>query len=136
MPTGTPLLQHQWATVVKDEFGSQTLNDLQTIVGSNKFVEKVTVPAGATVEIDCGTLDFSKFVSLFFSCDKAVTMDTNALGGSGGQSIALAANKAYGWNNLMPTVNPITVNITKIFVTNAGIADATFKADILLDLRA
>ena len=134
MPTGTGQLQQVWGTTIKDELGTQRLSDTQTITGSNKFVENVLVPAGLTVEIDCGSIDKTKITGIVFACDQAVTVDTNALGGSGGQTIALAASKAWGWHNNMPTSCPVTVNITKIFVSNAGIKDATFKADILLNL--
>jgi len=132
----TGQLKHTWATVVKNDTGASTLEDSQTILGSNEFNEKISIPAGATAEIDCGSLDFASMVSLFLVCDQACTVFTNAADGTGGQEIDLAANKAYAWNNLMPTDNPITADITKIFCTNNAVKDGTFRAGFLLNLLA
>lgn len=130
----TPQLKHVWATTIKDEFGSSGLVDSQTILGSNKFVENILVPAGTSAEIDCGTIDRTLITSMYITCNKAVDVATNNANASLGQAITLSANKAYGWHNNMPTSVPITADISKIFVTNNGIEDATFRVDILLDL--
>ena len=132
---GAALLKHTWKTSISNDTGGAALaGDPLIILGSNEFNESISIAAGQTAEIDCGSLAFGKMVSLFLVATGAVEVDTNALGGAGGQVINLAANKAYSWNNTMPTSNPVTANITKIFVINSGIVTVTFKAGILLDL--
>lgn len=131
---GTPLLTHTWATTVKNDTGSAVLADTQSVLGSNEFNEKVTISAGQTAEIDCGSLAYLKMVSLFMVSDQAVEVYTNAADAAGGQHISLAASKAWSWNNLLPTACPVTANITKIFVTNNGVNLATFRAGFLLNL--
>lgn len=129
----SPLLQHVWTLTVKDAGGASILADTQTVLGSSEFRENIVVPAGATAELDCGSIPFAKIVSLMLSCNVAVTVDTNAADGTGGQVIALAAAKGYTWNNLQPTACPITANITKIYVTNAGVKDGTFFCSFLMN---
>jgi hypothetical protein len=131
---GTALLKHTWKTTITNDTGAATLGDSVVIVGSNEFNEKITVPAGGTAEIDCGSLAYAKMKSLFLVMDQPGEINTNAADATGGQTIALEANKAVAWNSGMPMANPITANITKIFVTNSSSKDATFRAGFLLDL--
>jgi len=131
---GTGQLSHIWTTSVKNDTGGNVVADTRTIIGSNEFNELITIGAGLTAEIDCGSLAFAKMTSLFLTSDVAVNVFTNAADGTGGQVIALAAKVAYGWNNKEPTTNPITANITKIFVTNPGATTATFRCGFLLNL--
>jgi len=112
------------------------MSDQQDILGSNEFNEKISIPAGATAEMDCGSLPYAKMVSLFLTIDQNADVYTNAADGTGGQHISLTANKAYGWHNLMVGSNPITANITKIYVTNRGTKTATFRAGFLMNLLA
>lgn len=131
---GTGTLKHTWTQQVKNDTGTATLNDSYDVLGSNEFNEKVTIPAGATAEIDCGSLAFATMVSLFLSSTQSAEVNTNAADGAGGQTITLEANKGFAWNNTFSGSNPITANITKIFVTNNGTKDATFRAGFLMDL--
>lgn len=133
--TGT--LKHTWVTTVKNDTGSATVNDAYTILGSNEFNEKITVPAGATAEIDCGSLAYAKMTSLFLVCDHTATVYTNAADGTGGNVIDLEANKSLAWNSSLTGSNPITQNITKIYVKNTSTdaaKDATFRCGFLLNL--
>ncbi len=129
----TLLLKHTWTTTVSDTTGVKALADTQVILGSTEFEQSIGVGAGATEEMDCGALPYLKMKSLFFSSDQDVTIETNAANHSGGQEIILAAKVAFAWNVTMPTTNPITADITKIFVTNAGSKAATFNVRVLMD---
>src|SRR6266542_3625552 len=132
---GTALLKHTWQKIIKNDSGASAIDDSQVITGSNEFNQKVTVPAGATVEVDCGTITVADIVSFFFTADQPVTIDTNAVDAAGGQEISLStANRAYAWSSNEPTSNPLTDDITKIFVTNDSSKDATFRAGFLLNL--
>lgn len=129
----TPLIKHTWTTSIKNDTGTNVISDSQVITGSDEANFKVTVTAGTTAEIDCGTIPVAAMVSLFFESNVAVTVNTNSADGSFGQTIALAAAQGFTWNNTLPHVNPVTSDITKIFVTNAGNKDATFVAGFLLN---
>src|ERR1043166_491960 len=109
-----PLIAHVWTTKVADAGSQQLMADVQTILGSNEFKQNITVLAGETAEIDCGSIDKTKIISMFLYSDVAVTVDTNAADATGGQEIPLAAKMAYDWNQNLPTACPITDNITQI----------------------
>jgi len=126
-------LTHTWTTSVKNDSGTGVLGDVQVILGSDEKNVKIQIAAGTTAEVDCAGLPFAKMVSLFMVSDVAVVVKTNAADASGGQEIDLAAKKAYGWKNTDPTANPITANITKLFITNPGVSVASFYAAFLLN---
>lgn len=130
----TPLIKHTWTTSVKNDSGAAVLADAQVITGTNEFNQGIQVAPASTSEMDCGSLPFAKMISLFLNCDQAVSVFTNAADGTGGQVIALSANKAWDWNNTLPTSNPVTANITKIYVTNSGTKVANFRAAFLMNL--
>ena len=90
----TPLLKHTWTTGVKNDTGSSVMADTQTILGDCEFNESIAVAPGVTAEIDCGSLNKDKMVSLFLTCDQAVTVHTNAADGSGGSG--RGANRTCG----------------------------------------
>ena len=135
---GTALLKHIWALVIKNDNGNATVNGSVTLLGSNEFNQKISIAAGATAEMDCGSLPFAKMKSLFFVADQGdVDIATNAADGTGGQTFNLAdANNAYAWHEGMPNDNPITANITKIYATNNSDKDCVFRVGILMDLLA
>ena len=147
----SPLLTHQWTTSIKNDTGTAVVpGSTVTISGDSEFNEKISLTYGQTAEIDCGALAFADMVSLFMVCNGNVSVNTNASDGAGGQTILVSKNSAYAWNNTQPVANPITANITKIFVTwddvnatNADKANAdgsakavTFRCGILLSLLA
>jgi hypothetical protein len=130
----TALLKHTWGTVVKNDSGSTQLNDSYTVVGTNEENFSFDVAAGATAEVDVGSIPFAKMVSFYIVATQNGTVYTNAADGTGGQVIPLTANKGYAWNNTLVASNPITANITKIYFTNSStLSKATFKCGILLN---
>ena len=132
---GTALLKHTWQKIIKNDSGASAIDDSQVIVGSNEFNQKVTVPAGSTVEVDCGQIKIANVASFFLTADQPCTVDTNAADAAGGQEISLStANRAYAWSTNEPTPNPLTSDITKIYVTNDSSKDATFRAGFLMNL--
>ncbi len=135
---GTALLKHIWVTTVRNDSGGTVLATTQTILGDCEFNELISVAPGATAELDCGTLPFLKMKSVFFVSNVAANVFTNLADGGDegvtGQTIPLTANVAYAWNETQPSDNPITVDITKIYITNPGTTLCTFRVGILLAL--
>jgi hypothetical protein len=127
-------ISHVWTNTVKVPGLSTLPADAPvTIVGASAVDVETAVAAGATVEVDVGTINIAKVVSLVMHSDQVnVTVNTNAVDGSGGQSFALGAAKGFGWNNALPNPNPVTIDINKFFVTNTGAKATTFRAGFLL----
>jgi hypothetical protein len=125
---------HTWKTSVTVP-GLSTLPADPPVVltGDNSVDVSLLVSAGTTAEIDVGTIDLTKVVSfVLHSTQVAVTVNTNDVAAAGGQSIALGAAKALGWNNTMTLATPLTENISKFFVINGGAKDTVFRAGFLL----
>ena len=128
------ILKHTWSTSVKNDSGAAVLADPPTvIIGDREANFAVSVNPGQTVEVDAD-ITVLKIVSGFVSSDQAVTVNTNAADGSTGQSIALAAAKAFSWNNATPGMgsNPFTPNITKFYCINAGAKIANVRGGFLI----
>jgi hypothetical protein len=129
-------ITHTWTTRVTVP-GLPTLppDAPLTINGDYSVEVEKAVPAGSvSVEVDVGSIDMTKIVSMLLNADK-VAMDvyTNGATGTGGQHFPLVANKSVAWTNQTPNqVNPITANITKFFLNNPGTVDGTFRATFLM----
>lgn len=128
-------IAHTWTNTVKVP-GLATLPADPPVVITGDYAVDVeqSVGAGATVEIDVGSITVAKVQSLVLHSDQvSVTVNTNAADASGGETFALGAAKAIGWNTSLNYANPITVDITKFFVTNAGAKATVFRAGFLLN---
>lgn len=66
-------------------------------------------------------LDFLKddLKSIFMLADQDMTIETNAADASGGQEISLVAGVPFWWAVSTGAANPITADVTKIYVTAA-----------------
>ncbi len=108
-------------------------SDAPTLVtGDNENVFDKDVLAGQTVEIDFGSVDFTKMVAwIFHSSLTGLTVNTNDVAASGGNSFVLGAAKAVAWDNTQIVTNPITHNVTKLFLINVGAKTTVFRGGFL-----
>ena len=129
----TPVIKHTWTQSIKNDSGAAVMADPPLIIlGDSEANAGIQVPANTTIEIDI-TVAFANIVSFFFTLDQGGTVNTNASDGTGGNTFTLVAGVSKSWNNTITGVtNPITINITKIFVHNSSSTKtANFKAGIL-----
>lgn len=128
----TSNLKHTWTNNIKNDSGAAVLADPPlVIVGDAESNFSSVVAPGETAEIDC-PVTVAKIQSGFITATKDVTVHTNAADGTGGQTFSVPTGKSVAWNNTMAAANPFTVNITKFFITNAGVAAATVRGGFLL----
>ncbi len=105
------------------------------ITGDNENVFDIDVAAGVTKELDFGSVDKTKIVAyVFHSSAAAVTLNTNDVAASGGNSFALTAAKAIEWDNTQVVASQITQNVTKLFIINTGAKTTTFRGGFLSQL--
>jgi hypothetical protein len=132
------VVQHVWVRTVSVP-GLPTLpaDTPLTVTGDYSIEVEKAIPAGTvSMEIDVGTIDFTKIQSMVMNADKAA-MDiyTNAATGTGGQHFSLTANVSLAWNISIPAqVNPVSVAISKFFVNNATATAGTFRAAFVLSV--
>ena len=82
------------------------------------------------------TIDFSQVKALFIGSDQDVTLETNNPGGSSGaadQTFSLKANCPIEWTEDDVETNPITVDVTAMYITNASGETANLEIHALYD---
>jgi len=105
------------------------------ITGDAEQVFEKDVLAGQTVELDFGSVDKTKIVALVFhSSLVGLTVNTNAVDATGGNAFVLGAAKAVEWDNTLPNANPITQNVTKLFLINVGAKTTVFRGGFLSNI--
>ncbi len=127
---------HVWTTSCKPSGLPSLPSDLPVTITGNEAVEfEAIVPAASTTQLDVGTIDRTKVVSfIMHSTVTGVTVNSNAVDATGGQTFDLSAAKGDGWNNTMTFSNPITSDISALFVINADAKQTTFRASFLLSV--
>lgn len=88
------------------------------------------VPASTTGFAINLAFAFATIQALLISSSQAVTMKTNS-DTSPAQTIPLTAGQQINWGVGFSTPNPITANVTAVYVDNAGTTPATFKLRVL-----
>lgn len=92
----------------------------------------ITVNATTTdLEVNCN-IDVSQIKAIGMLADGNLTVETNS-GSSPGNTINLVANMPLIWTHNYYFSNPLTVDVTKLYLTNAGNAAVTFKLVVLED---
>lgn len=74
----------------------------------------------------------SALASVYILSDQDLTLKTNSTG-SPDDTIILTANKPVIWYAGCGWTNPLTVDVTKFYLTNGGGTSATFRARFLYD---
>lgn len=101
--------------------GSVVLHSTQTALEFEETVERdVIVPDGTTNQaVDPYQMTAASLKLVLWESDKDVTIHTNTTGGS--QTIALKAGIPLFWQKDCGFACPITVDVTKLYITNAEV---------------
>ncbi len=130
-------INHTWRTTVTVPGLATLPTDAAVVISGDTAIDfEKSVVAGTVAEIDVGEIDLTKLVSfVMHSTLVDLPVSTNAADASGGQEIDLKAGKAYGWYTSIGFANPVTDNITKLFLDNTlGAKDTVFRCGFLSNL--
>lgn len=95
-------------------------------------VDEVITAGGTNVQVNVA-IAYPTLKSLYIVSSQAATLKTNS-SSAPDNTITLIAAQPYWWHDTIGTANPLTVNVTKIYVTNgSGTSDATLKLVALVD---
>lgn len=127
-------ITHTFAPSYRTGSGSVSLPS-ETITGDQEINTEVQIPANTTdyeVNID---FPHAAVLAAVLKSDKAVTVETNATDATGGDTVALAANKARFYRSGVDPAGAkiFTADVTKFYITNATSDPANFVCYILLD---
>jgi hypothetical protein len=112
--------------------GSPVSKATEVAAGQEINIDETVTGNSTDLQINVG-IDVSALKSLFMLCDRDITIQTND-GSSPDDTISLKANKPLIWRaSEAYFANPLTVDVTEIFVTLAAGDDATLKIRALVD---
>lgn len=96
----------------------------------------VAVLDGVTDEEHILAVDVSQLKALFIASDQDVTIETNNPGGASGaadDTFNLKANQPIDWMENDPHACPLTVDVTKFWITNGSGSTANVEVQFLID---
>lgn len=108
-----------------------TITIIDTVTGGGEAVIDEVLPANQTDVEYAMSLDASQIKGFIIKSAVAATIKTNS-SGSPGQTINVAAGKGIIWHLGNGFSNPLTPDITKIFITN--VASGLFQMYALVDV--
>lgn len=92
----------------------------------------IAVPDSSTDLLVAFVADVSQMKSLFLLSDKDVTIETNS-GSAADDTIDLKANVPVMWVDGGTLANPLTTDVTALYITNASGSAATVNLRMLID---
>lgn len=110
--------------------GSESLSTPVTKTADQEKGGDYVIPNATTDQLVTLTVDVSEVESLYMVSDQDVSFQTNNAG-TPVQTIAMKANVPITYTKDSGETNPLTTDITAIYLTNASGATATVKIRIL-----
>ena len=98
--------------------------------GSQRDNSPVTVPASTSNYHAPRSVDVSQLISFLIYSSQNVTVKTNS-SSSPAQTFTLVAGIGLTWNNANGQSNPLTTDITDLYVTNLGSVAAVMQFSFL-----
>jgi hypothetical protein len=115
--------------------GTQSTDQTVTVTGDSETVFSKDVSAGQTVTLTFGSIDYTKINAfLMFTSGEGLTINTNAVDATGGDSFTLSAGKAIEWDNTQSIANLLTHNVTALYLINSGTKTASARVGFLSDV--
>lgn len=116
----------------------------KVVIDSASITQAQSITAGSRVQIDesisVGTdtlvalnVDVSQVRACYIHSDKAITLETNAVDATGGNTLVLVADLPYVWYTNKYDSFKFTADITALYVTNAAGASARLRMEFLID---
>lgn len=111
-----------------------SVSNIATLSGDAEDARSVALTLPATdVEVVLG-IEYAGLKGLYILSTIAATINTNDVaGGSPDDTIAVAANVAYCWTHQDGSANPLSADVTKLYITTVGTGTATMEIRVLQD---
>lgn len=109
--------------------GNEIEHTISKSSGAENNLEEV-IPLNSTDLLLAWTLDVSQLKFLYIVATANMTVETNS-GAAPGNTLTLVANEPVEWHTGSPITNPLTVDVTALYVTNT--TSGTLKIRALID---
>jgi hypothetical protein len=106
---------HKWTNTLNRGTSTHPSQSV-TITGDGENPRTPTIPGGTTNQQIIIAFTIAALKSLFIKASGPCTLKTNSTG-SPDNTFALDANSGISWHNEMLVANPITANVTTMYVT-------------------
>ena len=113
--------------------GTSSLSGVVTRTGDADDSRIILVPAPTTDLPVTLSLDVSALKSVYMISTQDVTLETNATNHAGGNLIALTAGIPIVFQSDAGQSNPLTLDVTALYITNLGEVDAQVDLRFLSD---
>jgi hypothetical protein len=110
----------------------ESISQSVTVEAAGEHNCNVTVPAATTDKRADIAIDVSEMKSLYIHSDQNVVIETNNAT-TPANTLIIAANKPLIWFIGCGLTNPLTADVTAIFITNAGTSPANVRIRVLED---
>lgn len=106
-----------------------------TVTGDGLDNRQITVPVGADQLVEL-LMTLTRIKGYYIVSDKDVRLETNSSVGTGtaGETINLEANEPIMWYDGCQYSKHFSSNITSLYITNGGSAEATVQIIVVKDV--
>lgn len=111
---------------------SKPVSQSNTYTGSGQASVDETIADNTTDGVVDIAINVSEIKLLIMLSDQDMTIKTNS-SGAPDDTISLLANVPLIWTSDSYYTNKLTVDVTKLYVTNASGSDASLKIEVLVD---
>lgn len=112
--------------------GSTVVSTSQTATDTGLLLVQEAIAGEATNVSVAATIDTSALKGLGISCDQEVTVKTNS-SDTPDDTFTIKPGAPLTWTSDSATANPISEDVTGLFVTNAGAATANLVVAAVTD---
>jgi hypothetical protein len=119
-------ITHTW------EKGAEKISSTESYNVDGEASFDIDVPGVTTDKQVACNIDVSQLKSLFILSTKDVSFQTNSAG-SPTNTIELKANVAYVWTFDSGITNPLTADVTAVYLTNPGASAARVQLEAAFD---
>jgi hypothetical protein len=122
---------HKWSNAL-NRGGSVRPTLAATIEGDGENVRELTIPASTTNQQIIIAFTIAAMKSIFVKASGACTLKTNS-SGSPDNTFSLDSDSGVMWHNQMSAANPITANVTTMYVTTPSGDPVDLEIYVLVD---
>lgn len=105
----------------------------KTATAGAVLIDGETITTGTTDQQFSLTIDVSQVKAFWLESDRNVTVETNAIDASGGNTLNLIANEPYIWWSTDLNSFKLTADVTTMYITNTSGATATIYCGVVYD---
>lgn len=111
---------------------SETLYKAVSVTADGDSARNVAVPGATADVLVAAAIDVSQMKGLYIESDQDITIETNS-SSAPDDTLTIKANKPLQWYADCGLANPLTVDVTALYLTRGGAGDATVLIRWLVD---